>query len=243
MLSFRKLDRSLAAVFALVLVAGCSGRSSGSGGSSSTAPAATVTPAATGTGAATATPAATTPTPPPAPTFSFGTRKAWPLVLVHGICGWKQIGSIDYFYGVPKVLRDQGFEVLVTEAPPVGLVEERARKIVDQILAAYPDPRVKVNIIAHSMGGLDARHAITGLGLGPRVASLTTVATPHRGSTLCDVSTALVPNAFATSSIAFLGSIGIDIRGAFELTTTNIQQSFNPRTPDDPRVAYFSWAG
>ena len=40
----------------------------------------------------------------------------------------------------------------------------------------------KVNIIAHSLGGLDARQMLTHLGMGSRVASLTTVGTPHRGT-------------------------------------------------------------
>jgi triacylglycerol lipase len=39
----------------------------------------------------------------------------------------------------------------------------------------------KVNIIAHSKGGLDCRWALHYLGVAPMVASLTTVNTPHRG--------------------------------------------------------------
>lgn len=38
----------------------------------------------------------------------------------------------------------------------------------------------KVNIIAHSKGGLDSRYAISNLGAAPMVASLTTINTPHR---------------------------------------------------------------
>ncbi|MCQ5134484.1 esterase/lipase family protein, partial [Coprococcus eutactus] len=39
----------------------------------------------------------------------------------------------------------------------------------------------KVNLIAHSKGGLDSRYAISMLGMAPYVASLTTINTPHRG--------------------------------------------------------------
>src|SRR5207249_8887306 len=48
-----------------------------------------------------------------------------------------------------------------------------------------------VNIVAHSMGGLDARYAISQLGLGGRVASLITIGTPHLGTPLADAGHAL----------------------------------------------------
>ena len=40
----------------------------------------------------------------------------------------------------------------------------------------------KVNIIAHSKGGLDSKYMITNLGMEDKVASLTTLCTPHKGS-------------------------------------------------------------
>ena len=42
----------------------------------------------------------------------------------------------------------------------------------------------KVNIIAHSKGGLDSRYAISILGMDKYTASLTTISTPHRGCIL-----------------------------------------------------------
>ena len=43
-----------------------------------------------------------------------------------------------------------------------------------------------VNLIAHSMGGLDARYLISRLGMADQVRSLTTISTPHRGSFMAD---------------------------------------------------------
>lgn len=40
----------------------------------------------------------------------------------------------------------------------------------------------KVNIIAHSKGGLDSKYMITSLDMEDSVASLTTICTPHKGS-------------------------------------------------------------
>ena len=45
----------------------------------------------------------------------------------------------------------------------------------------------KVNVIAHSKGGLDCRYAIEKCGMAPYIASLTTVNTPHRGCVFADV--------------------------------------------------------
>ena len=56
--------------------------------------------------------------------------------------------------------------------------EELARRLRDVLRETGAE---KVNIIAHSKGGLDSRWAITKLGLAPQVASLTTINTPHRG--------------------------------------------------------------
>lgn len=44
----------------------------------------------------------------------------------------------------------------------------------------------KVNVIAHSKGGLDTRYAISRLGMSQYVASLTTINTPHRGCEFAD---------------------------------------------------------
>jgi triacylglycerol esterase/lipase EstA (alpha/beta hydrolase family) len=40
----------------------------------------------------------------------------------------------------------------------------------------------KVNLVAHSLGGKDARYLVSALGYGDRVASISTIGTPHRGS-------------------------------------------------------------
>lgn len=57
----------------------------------------------------------------------------------------------------------------------------------EQVEAAKKEFGVdKVNIIGHSMGGLDARHMITNMGGAEWVSSLFTIGTPHRGSFHCD---------------------------------------------------------
>ena len=61
-------------------------------------------------------------------------------------------------------------------------VKESARELASRIkLITDRSGCEKVNIIAHSKGGLDCRYAISEFGLAPYVASITTVNTPHRG--------------------------------------------------------------
>ena len=97
-----------------------------------------------------------------------------------------------------------------------------------------------LNIIAHSMGGLDARYMISRLGMAPYVDSLTTISTPHTHDPVID----LIPSAFGEELkvIDILKKLFIDMEAFGDLTTTSIQE-FNENTPDAPGVKYFSYAG
>src|SRR5215469_10984999 len=74
-----------------------------------------------------------------------------------------------------------------------ALIKNRAARLAEQIQARFPEG--KVHIIAHSMGGLDSRYLLSKnlLGLDGRVASLSTVSTPHRGSPVADLVLGLLP--------------------------------------------------
>ncbi len=111
-----------------------------------------------------------------------------PFVLAHGFGGFRALGvgplKQHYFRGVPRALERLGFEVYVPRVPAVAPIAERAAALVEQIERIGAD---RVHVIAHSMGGLDVRHAVAHLGFGPRIASLVTIAAPHRGTPLADV--------------------------------------------------------
>ena len=63
---------------------------------------------------------------------------------------------------------------------------QRGEQLAAAILRQVPGAE-REHIIAHSMGGLDARHAIAHVpGLAGRVATLVTIGTPHRGSPVAD---------------------------------------------------------
>src|SRR5258708_21808822 len=112
-----------------------------------------------------------------------------PIVLVHGLLGFDKLAMgawtlTHYFRGIPELLRAAGNRVLVARLNPIGGTAERAAQL--KALLDAESPREPVHLIAHSMGGLDSRYMISRLGMAPRVLSLTTLGTPHRGSSFAD---------------------------------------------------------
>lgn len=81
----------------------------------------------------------------------------------------------------------------------------------------------RVHIIAHSMGGLDARHMIVDFDMADRVATLTTINTPHRGTSFADVGLAKVD-----WLIGFTGNFGLNLEGFRDLST-KATAAFNAR--------------
>ena len=106
----------------------------------------------------------------------------YPLVLAHGIA--VRDGRIfKVFRRIRKVLREAGYVVYAAKTDAFGSIENNAAMLKTQIKEILSKENVdKVNIIAHSKGGLDAKYMIKELGMEDAVASLTTLCTPHRGS-------------------------------------------------------------
>ena len=214
---------------------------SGSGSSGSSAPqAAAVAPAATTPAPAPATPATPVSTHP-----NVGvTVPVGPIVLVHGVDPVSLFTSQEvHFIGIPTALQNEGASVIRPMRAGMNSIDLRARQLKDAILAAYPDPSVKVNLIAHSMGGLDARYMITHLAMADRVASLTTISTPHRGTPISDVALGILPGPSQQVLDTMLNVIGWDLDFAINTSEDYIQNTFNPSTPNHPGVFYQSWAG
>lgn len=92
----------------------------------------------------------------------------YPILLVHGtgFRDWKRLG---YWGRIPELLRRRGAAVYFGHQDGWATVEENARYLarrVDEILAETGSE--KLNLIAHSKGGLDARYLISSLGYGNR---------------------------------------------------------------------------
>jgi triacylglycerol lipase len=179
---------------------------------------------------------------------------AYPVVLVHGFAGFSNFGwmGVAYFNEIERNYRDKGIVVSAPALPPYNSSEVRARFIraaVDEVLQSTGAK--KVHIIAHSQGGLDARFLINVMGYGDRVATLTTISSPHRGTPLADQAQH-VPPAMLQSVFWMMASVNgappgvdlgeIDARAALQSVSTSGMAHFNKRYPDDPRVPIFSMA-
>jgi triacylglycerol lipase len=166
----------------------------------------------------------------------------YPLVFCHGMLAFTTLRmqlpeNLNYFLPLREFLSQRGFRALFPQVTPTGGVVTRAGELREQILRWIEEP---VNIIAHSMGGLDARYLITHLGLADRVRSLTTVSTPHRGTYVADWFSAH----FHTRIPLLLGmqAMGINVDG-FRDCQLAACKAFNAITPDMPGVSYFSYGG
>lgn len=162
------------------------------------------------------------------------TPRNYPVVLVHGLLGFDSIGvgalSQDYFRGVPARLSALGADVYVPSLPPLGGIAVRAVALAEQVRRIDAE---RVVIVAHSMGGLDARYAIAELGLYDRVAALVTIGTPHRGTPIADGGARLARTLrLLDTDLAVFGDLG-----------TRSMAEFNRRVHDAPGVAYLSYVG
>jgi triacylglycerol lipase len=157
-----------------------------------------------------------------------------PVVLVHGLFGFDRIGipgaRFDYFRGIAKHLESLGCHAHAVRLPASASVPDRARELVAAI-NALPHPRI--DLIAHSLGGLDARYALSHLGLATRVRSLVTVGTPHHGTPLAD----LAHKGPLDWARRLIRAVGIPLE-ALEWLSTSALADFNARTPDVPNVRY-----
>lgn len=185
---------------------------------------------------------------------SAADRVPYPVVLVHGFAGFSNFGwlGVAYFNEIERAYREKGVVVSAPAMPPYNSSEVRARYLaaaVDDVLAKTGAK--KVHLIGHSQGGIDSRFLVNVMGYGDRVATLTTVSSPHRGTPVADQAQH-VPPFFLQSVFWMMASVNgappgvdlgeIDSRAALKTLSTSGMEAFNTRFPDDPRVPVFSLA-
>jgi triacylglycerol lipase len=165
------------------------------------------------------------------------------IVLAHGVLGFGVLGPLEYFNGVKKHLR-RAFEaeVLIAPVPPIGSIASRGQELGRQILREFAGGE-QVHILAHSMGGLDARWALRNVpGLSTRVRTLVTIGTPHHGSPVADAIQAGTIPALPLPAEAIVLELRINQAALHDLTTASAK-AFDQATPDVPGVRYLHVAG
>lgn len=172
----------------------------------------------------------------------------YPLVLVHGMAGFRHLGPLEYFAGIPQALRADGHDVWVSRQDPINDSDVRGAQLADFVRTVLVSTgKARVNLIGHSQGGFDVRFVASTM--GERVASATTIATPHAGDPIADA----IIDATGPAAQAALAAL-LDLYGAaagydssarrqVALLGTAGALDFARRHPDDRRVFYFSLAG
>ncbi len=113
-------------------------------------------------------------------------KTKYPLLMVHGVF-FRDYNFFNYWGRIPAALEKNGATVFYGEHHSAASVADCGLELAERIRAIVAQTGCeKVNIIAHSKGGLDCRYAIAHTGVGKHVASLTTVNTPHRGCLFAD---------------------------------------------------------
>ena len=108
-------------------------------------------------------------------------KTKYPLLMVHGVF-FRDSEHLNYWGRVPAELIKNGATVFYGGQESASNVRTCALQIKKAIVQVLQETGAeKVNIIAHSKGGLDSRYCICMLGMAPYVASLTTINTPHHG--------------------------------------------------------------
>ena len=174
-------------------------------------------------------------------------KTKYPIVLIHG-AGFRDLKWPVYWGRIPKVLERRGAKIYCGLQDCWASTETNAREIVrriDEILAETGAD--KVNLIAHSKGGLEARMAASSLGAGDRIASVTTVATPHHGSKTIDRLFAAPKALFNVAAFAVNNWIRVvgdrkpDFLAVCQGFTTEHMEAFNRENPDVEGVFYQSF--
>jgi triacylglycerol lipase len=117
----------------------------------------------------------------------------YPILLVHGVF-FRDFKRLNYWGRIPDELEANGATIFYGHQHSAASVAECAQELASRIRDILRETGCqKVNVIAHSKGGLDMRYALQNLGISPYVASLTTVNTPHNGCIFADFLMETIP--------------------------------------------------
>lgn len=175
-------------------------------------------------------------------------KTKYPILMVHGVF-FRDFRYLNYWGRVPDELKKNGATIFYGEQQSAASVESCGKEIAQKIEEIVSTTGCeKVNIIAHSKGGLDSRAAISYFGSDKYVASLTTINTPHQGCIfteyLLNKMSDKVKKNIATTYNATLQKLGEktpDFIGAVvDLSITNCKTR-NETMIDSPKVLYESF--
>lgn len=176
-------------------------------------------------------------------------KTRYPLLLIHGT-GFRDRKWFNYWGRIPSSLSACGCHFYYGNQDSWATIENNAATLAERIREVLTETGAeKVNVIAHSKGGMEARYIISSLGMSDCIASLTTVSTPHHGSKtmdfICGLPVFLFRAAafFANLWFRILGDSKPDFHYVCKEFTTGYAEEFNRNNADAAGVYYQSYAG
>lgn len=175
-------------------------------------------------------------------------KTKYPIMLVHGI-GHTDDDYNRYWGRIPDFLESLGIDLYFGGQDAFGTIEENAHQIKENVLEALKESgSAQINIIAHSKGGLESRYMISKLDMADKIASLTTLATPHRGVLAMDklkerklITYKMMVQVFNSMLYVSGGELNRDYV-PYEQLTADFMKVFNELVPDVEGVYYQSYA-
>lgn len=172
----------------------------------------------------------------------------YPIMLIHGI-GYTDYDFNRYWGRIPDFLRNHGAEIYFGGQDAFGSIEANAAQLkVSAENVLKQSGAEKLNLIAHSKGGIEARYMITKLGMSEKTASLSTLATPHRGIISMDRTSEKAGPLYRCMIRIF--NLMLNWAGGqknrsvklYEQLTADYMGVFNQLVPDAENVYYQSYA-
>ena len=171
----------------------------------------------------------------------------YPILLVHGIA-YRDDMMIASWGKVPEYLERGGANVYLADTEAWASYTVNGEQIKNKIQQILNETGAnKVNIIAHSKGGIDSRYAISHFNLDDKVASLTTISSPHRGTSVADVVYQYLPDEadFLYDAVNSIGKLMGDKYPDTSLATKELtrpeMEKFNQKHPNSPEIYYQSY--
>lgn len=171
----------------------------------------------------------------------------YPILMVHGVF-FRDFRYLNYWGRIPKELVRNGARIYYGNHQSAASVADSGAELKARILEIIAQTGAeKLNVIAHSKGGLDMRYAVSKLGMDTYVASLTTINTPHRGCVFADYLLSRIPAALQQrvaaayhAALKKAGDENPDFLAAVNDLTASGCLAFNQEVLDMPGVYYQS---
>lgn len=178
----------------------------------------------------------------------------YPVFFCHGFGAFGSLMQPSPLHHPCMLMRERGIIAFAPNITPYASIEIRAAdwvQLIRQVCEQYGFR--KLNIIAHSMGGLDIRYALANTDIIKNIASVTTVSTPHKGTYLADfvlktpdkITEKLGELADWLGNNVFPSEKSNALEAVEQLSRHYIQEVFNPATPlpDIPAFSYSAAVG